>query len=94
MTDVTTRVQPATAELCPTIADDLLRGADEIARFVFGSPKHRRKIYYYATDAKVRMQQVVLPGTGMVPIGIATIAAGNGVTTVRVRLDGVATAAA
>jgi predicted RecA/RadA family phage recombinase len=39
-------------------------------------------------------KQVVLPGTGMVPIGIATVAAGNGVATVRVRLDGVATAAA
>jgi predicted RecA/RadA family phage recombinase len=39
-------------------------------------------------------KQVVLPGTGMVPIGIATAAAGNGVTTVRVRLDGVATEAA
>lgn len=39
-------------------------------------------------------KQVVLPGTGMVPIGIATLAAGNGVTTVRVRLDGIATAAA
>ncbi len=38
--------------------------------------------------------QVVLPGTGMVPIGIATIAAENGVTTVQVRLDGVATEAA
>jgi hypothetical protein len=30
----------------------------------------------------------------MVPIGIATLAAGNGVTTVRIRLDGIATAAA
>jgi hypothetical protein len=30
----------------------------------------------------------------MVPIGVATIAAGNGVATVRVRLDGVSTAAA
>jgi predicted RecA/RadA family phage recombinase len=39
-------------------------------------------------------KQVVLPGTGMVPIGIATVAAGNGVVTARVRLDGVATAAA
>jgi predicted RecA/RadA family phage recombinase len=39
-------------------------------------------------------KQVVLPGTGMVPIGIATLAAGNGVATVRVRLDGIATAAA
>jgi predicted RecA/RadA family phage recombinase len=36
-------------------------------------------------------KQVVLPGTGMVPIGIATVAAGNGVASIRVRLDGVAT---
>ena len=49
------RAGPATDEACPTIADDLLRGADAIASFVFGSPKHRRKIYYYATDAKIRM---------------------------------------
>lgn len=39
-------------------------------------------------------KEVVLPATGMVPIGIATLAAGNGLITVRVRLDGVATAAA
>ena len=39
-------------------------------------------------------KQVVLPATGMVPIGVATGAAGNGLMTVRVRLDGVATAAA
>lgn len=51
----TPRDEPATGELCPTLADDLLRGADEIAAFVFGSAKHRRKIYYYATDAKARM---------------------------------------
>lgn len=49
------RAQPATEELCPTIADDLLRGADAIATFVFGSTRHRRKVYYYASDAKVRM---------------------------------------
>lgn len=30
------RVQPATGEPCPTIAGDLLRGADAIATFVFG----------------------------------------------------------
>lgn len=39
-------------------------------------------------------KQVVLPATGMVPIGTATLAAGNGVATVRVRLDGIATEAA
>ncbi|MFZ5691880.1 MAG: capsid cement protein [Pseudomonadota bacterium] len=40
------------------------------------------------------VKQVNLPGTGRYPIGTAVDAAGNGVTTVRVRLDGVATAAA
>lgn len=43
-----------TPETTP-LADDLLRGADAIAEFVFGSTKHRRKIYYYASDAKIRM---------------------------------------
>jgi hypothetical protein len=30
------------------IADDLLRGADEIAEFIFGKRGGRRKIYYLA----------------------------------------------
>ncbi len=50
--------QPAgmlTAQGPANLADDLLRGADAIATFVFGSTKHRRKVYYYASDAKVRM---------------------------------------
>jgi hypothetical protein len=50
-----TRVQPATEEACPTLADDLLRGADKIAKFVFGSTKFRRRVYYYSADAKLRM---------------------------------------
>ena len=39
-------------------------------------------------------KEVSTPGAGRFPIGIATEAAGNGVTSVAVRLDGVATAAA
>lgn len=34
------------------------------------------------------------PDVGLYPVGLAVTAAGNGATTVRVRLDGVATAAA
>lgn len=37
--------------------------------------------------------QVALPGAGNVPVGIAPVAAENGVATARVRLNGVATAA-
>jgi predicted RecA/RadA family phage recombinase len=39
-------------------------------------------------------KQVNAPATGRYPIGIAIEAAGNGLATVRVRLDGIATAAA
>jgi predicted RecA/RadA family phage recombinase len=39
-------------------------------------------------------KEVNEPDTGRYPIGIAIEAAGNGVATVRVRLDGIATAAA
>ncbi len=49
------RAGPATEEVCPTLAEDLLRGADAIAVFVFGDAKARRKVYYYASEAKVRM---------------------------------------
>lgn len=38
-----------------TIGGDLLHGAEAIAIFVFGDVKHRRKVYYYASDAKVGM---------------------------------------
>lgn len=55
MAEETMRAQPATGEPYPSLADDLLRGADAIATFVFGSARHRRKIYYLATDAKLRM---------------------------------------
>jgi predicted RecA/RadA family phage recombinase len=37
--------------------------------------------------------KVVVSATGMYPIGVATEAAGNGVATVKVRLDGIATVA-
>ncbi len=46
------RAVSATGELCPKLADDLLRGADAIAEFVFGSAEHRRKVYYFASGAK------------------------------------------
>ncbi|HEX3885365.1 MAG TPA: hypothetical protein VHW66_22115 [Stellaceae bacterium] len=32
----------------PDLADDLLRGADEIAEFIFGARGSRRKVYYLA----------------------------------------------
>jgi hypothetical protein len=34
--------------LSPELADDLLRGADEIAKFIFGERGSRRKVYYLA----------------------------------------------
>jgi hypothetical protein len=32
----------------PDLANDLLRGADEIAEFIFGARGSRRKVYYLA----------------------------------------------
>jgi predicted kinase len=31
-----------------SLADDLLEGADAIATYVYGDPKHRRKVYHLA----------------------------------------------
>lgn len=34
-----------------TLSDDLLRGANQIAKFMFGDVKHRRKVYYLTGEA-------------------------------------------
>ena len=39
-------------------------------------------------------REIALPGIGLYPVGIATMAAGDGAITVTVRLDGIATVAA
>ena len=35
------------------LADDLLRGADAIAEFLFGDRSHRRKVYYLAECSRI-----------------------------------------
>ncbi len=54
---------PAMGEACPNLADDLLRGADAIAEFVFGSPDERRKVYYLTAIAKTRRLPVFRMGS-------------------------------
>jgi hypothetical protein len=39
----------------PSLGDDLLRGADAIAEFLFGDRSHRRKVYYLTGEATLRM---------------------------------------
>ena len=39
-------------------------------------------------------KRIVLPGAGLYPVGIATLAAGDSAATVTVRLDGIATVTA
>ena len=39
----------------PSLGDDLLRGADAIAEFLFGDRTQRRKVYYLTGEATVRM---------------------------------------
>ena len=60
--DIIARITPPTTEALsssrsplPNLSDDLLRGAGEIAGFVYGSPEHKRKIYHLANDANVRL---------------------------------------
>jgi len=43
---------PMTGEVRP-LADDLLRGAGQIAKFVFGDPGQRRKIYHLAENSQL-----------------------------------------
>ena len=35
------------------LADDLLHGADEIAKFLFGSKSGRRRVYYLAETSRL-----------------------------------------
>lgn len=35
------------------LADDLLRGADEISEFIFGANGNRRRIYYLAEHSRL-----------------------------------------
>jgi hypothetical protein len=42
-------VTPQTSTISKSpLADDILRGADQIAEFLFGSREYRRKVYYLA----------------------------------------------
>ncbi|HLH93945.1 MAG TPA: DNA-binding protein [Xanthobacteraceae bacterium] len=36
-----------------SLADDMLSGAEEIAEYLFGDRRHRRKVYYLAECTKI-----------------------------------------
>ena len=42
-----------TVPLHAEFAPDLLRGAEEIAEFLFGDPDHRRKVYHLAETSRL-----------------------------------------
>jgi hypothetical protein len=46
MSEIETRASPATPEPC--LADDLMRGGDEIAEFIYKDKRQRRKVYHLA----------------------------------------------
>ena len=50
-----TEPQPIPSDTPRELADDLLRGADQIAGFIFGEPTHgnRRKVYYLAESSRL-----------------------------------------
>lgn len=43
---------PKTGEVRP-LADDMLRGADKIAEFIFGDSRERRKIYHLSEKSRL-----------------------------------------
>ena len=47
-----------TATETPELADDLLRGADEIAEFLFGTKSKRRAVYYLRARTRVPIGQL------------------------------------
>ncbi len=51
MSDSNSGPSPATAELC--LSDDMLRGAEAIAEFLFGDAKQRRKVYHVVETGKL-----------------------------------------
>jgi hypothetical protein len=48
-------MEPNTApnDTTQPLADDILRGADEIAKFIFGERGSRRKVYYLAECTRI-----------------------------------------
>lgn len=71
-------------------------GVEVATRGVFTLPKEPTAVIAQgsrvAWDAAAKLVNV--PAAGRYPIGVSTETVGNGVTTVRVRLDGISTAAA
>lgn len=51
MTEQNSRACPATAEPC--LSSDLLRGADQIAEFIFGDKRQTRKVYHVAATSRL-----------------------------------------
>jgi hypothetical protein len=49
MTDAT----PTPKKAGDTLANDLLRGADQIAHFIFGNQAERRKVYHLAETSRL-----------------------------------------
>ena len=46
-------LHPVPNDTTHPLADDLLRGADEIAEFIFGERASRRKVYYLAECTRI-----------------------------------------
>ena len=43
------------ATTAPGLGDDLLRGAEAIAAFLFGDPRERRKVYYLTGESRAQL---------------------------------------
>jgi len=50
---LTTTQKPGMPELEQNLAQDLLRGADELAEFLYGDREQRRKVYHLAATSQI-----------------------------------------
>lgn len=52
MLDLKNGPSPVPAEPC-LLSDDILRGAEDIAEFLFGDKKQRRRVYHVASTSRL-----------------------------------------
>ena len=78
------------AQVCANLANHAIDAARD-ATILYGYARCALAAHRDTWDETAK--QVVPPGAGLYPIGVAVLAAGNGATVARVRLDGVATQA-
>ena len=76
------------ATTTPTLGDDMLRGAEQISEFLFGSPNQRAKIYHLARTGVIpcfNLGATICAVAADLPIPLVTLGPPCGVRAVAIR---------